>query len=135
MNFNVPKWIYKEVEEKKKLVEYREFKPYWEKRLSKLVVPFDAFIVCGYSKNKISITVFDIRVIEKCEIFERKYRDFIKTQFCYRIEYYINPNQTGDTLKIKKKCRYLMKSKNGYACRYYETGNWNCKDCIAYVKK
>lgn len=40
-----------------KKIEYRERKPYWEKKLSKVLVPFELRLINGMSKSAPEVTV------------------------------------------------------------------------------
>ena len=87
LEFHVTNEIFDDVKNKNKRHEYREYKPYWIKRLSELVPPLMANIVKGYSKEKIPITITKIEVIERSMIDVVVYRERIKTMQCFDIEY------------------------------------------------
>ena len=87
INFNVTKQIFEDVKEYGKIHEYREYKPYWIKRLSNINPPIMGNVVLGYSKIKIPITIVNIEIIETEDIINRYYKDFIKTKMCFDIEF------------------------------------------------
>ena len=89
VDFHVPTWIFIRVKKGNKLHEYRDYKPYWIKRLSNINPPIMGNIVLGYTNEKIPITIVKKRLIYKKEIPEQSYRDFITTEQCYDIEYTI----------------------------------------------
>jgi len=87
LEFHVTEEIFNLVKSGNKLHEYRDFSKYWIKRLSKIQPPIYAFIVRGYTKDKIKIIVENISVIPREYIDVLAYKDFIKKMYCYDIEY------------------------------------------------
>ena len=101
MEFHVTKEIFQDVKNGTKLNEYRDYKTYWKNRLEKIVVPEDGFIVEGYTKNKIPITIMEINVMHKMYIKNKVYRSFIKPYFCFDIRYKIK-NCKGKFMENQK---------------------------------
>ncbi len=87
LEFHVTNEIFQLTKDGKKTHEYRNFNDYWKSRLSKINEPSDAFIVRGYTKDKLLIRIIDISVMPTKSIDESGYRDFIKTSLCYDIEF------------------------------------------------
>lgn len=54
-------WL-KEIVAKRKTVEYRDIKPYWERRFKAIKPPFSLRLINGMSKNAPEVTVEVIRV-------------------------------------------------------------------------
>lgn len=95
INFHVTNWIFERVKNGDKLHEYREYKPYWINRFSNVNPPLMANIVRSYTKDKIPIVITKKTLINKNDIQERSYRDFINTEQCYDIEYRIAKGLIG----------------------------------------
>lgn len=93
LEFHVTEEIFNLVKSGNKFHEYREYNPYWIKRLSNLLPPLMANIVKGYSNEKIPIIVMKINVIETNMIDTPFYRDFINTIHCYDIQYEIKEDK------------------------------------------
>ena len=87
LDFHVTKDIFKDVKDKKKYHEYRELKPYWDKRFNGVKTPCRGRIFQGYTNHIIEITILSINIIKREDIQNEKYRSFIHTQLCYNIEY------------------------------------------------
>lgn len=49
--FNLKKVWFEQFKNRTKTIEFREFKPYWNKRISKLEVGDFVILACGYPKN------------------------------------------------------------------------------------
>jgi len=87
LDFHVTKTIFDLTKKGYKTHEYREYKPYWIKRLEHLNPPLMANIVEGYSDKKIPVTIIKINSIKSSEV-PPIYRIFvINTRYCYDIEY------------------------------------------------
>lgn len=55
-------WL-KEIAAGRKPIEYREIKPYWEKKLASLTLPFQLRLINGMSKKAPEVTVLVRRVV------------------------------------------------------------------------
>lgn len=87
LEFHVTNGIFYMVKNGWKLHEYRDFSEYWKSRLSKINEPTNAMIVRGYTKDKISILITDVSVIPRDSIETIDYRNYIKTEYAYDIEF------------------------------------------------
>ena len=87
INFHVTHEVYDDVEKEIKTHEYREYKKFWKKKLKDLQLPVTARIVKGYSDIFKLIQINWITVIDTDMIENEQYRDYIKTEKCFDIEF------------------------------------------------
>ena len=91
LEFHVTNQIFKQVKNNCKTHEYRDYKEYWQKRLLNSK-PKNAYIVKGYTTDRIPIEIVSIDIIPKKDVPVEQYKDYISISWCFDIHFRINTN-------------------------------------------